>query len=195
MAWEWLAPASSLVGVAVGGLLTRVNDAFRGRSERDRQGREYAAQAMDAVMVLERELPYTVAPRTRVDSDRRERVKEALRTLYRVAYYVPDTSVREQLQLAHRVLDNPEGVSQWSGHDIGMPAQVAYSMCHEIKAVLGAYLRQEKTAPRTAKMKQFDESYDEFIDELAHQQEMIENDRRDERRKQRRPDPPQTDAN
>jgi hypothetical protein len=193
VAWEWLAPASSLFGVAVGGLLTRMNDVFKSRTERDRQGRDYAAQAMDAVMVLEQELPYTVAPRTRVDQTHEAQVEDALRTLYRVTYYVPDASVREQLQLAHRILNNPEGVSQWSSHDLGMPARVAYSMGQQIKAVLGAYLRQEKTAPWTAKMRQFDEAYDEFIAELAHQEKQHEADRREERRKQRK-DAPDADA-
>ncbi|MGW4489764.1 hypothetical protein ACWEOE_38765 [Amycolatopsis sp. NPDC004368] len=180
-----LAPASTLVGTALGWSLTRLSDTFKLKSERHRRGSEYAAQAMDAIMIFEREIPYIVYPNGRVDPERQARADEALQTLYRVSYYVPDRLVRQQLKIAHNVLGDPDGVSQWSVHDLGMPRQLGLSMCWEIKEVLGAYLRDEKIAAMSQRMRQFDESYDAFIAELANQHEQNGADEREERRKRR----------
>ncbi|WP_406631990.1 hypothetical protein [Amycolatopsis sp. WGS_07] len=185
MTIEWLAPASTLVGTALGWSLTRLSDTFKLKSERHRRGSEYAAQAMDAILLFEREIPYIVYRSGRVDPERQARADEALQTLYRVSYYVPDRLVRQQLKLAHNVLGDPDGVSQWAVHDLGMPRQLGLSMCCEIKEVLGAYLRDEKTSAISQRMRKFDESYDAFIAELANQQEQNEADEREERRKRR----------
>lgn len=188
MAIEWLAPASTLVGTTLGWSLTRLTDIFKLRSERHRRGSEYAAQAMDAIMIFERELPYVVFPRGRIAPERQARADEALQTLYRVSYYVPDHIIRQQLKVAHQVLGDPVGVAQWGVHDLGMPRQLAFGICQEIKEVLGAYLRDEKTVAMSKRMQEYDDNYEAMIAELAHQQEQHEADEREERRARRQDD-------
>jgi len=191
MPGEWIGPVFSLVGVGAGWALSllsqkrqhrlaldqiRLQHEISSLAELHRRGREPAQEALDALRTLEVELPKIVGPSTgKYNKDKHSICDRAFGRLERVILYLPDPSLRSQLDLSYQILQSVDDVSQWGGPDVGWPRQIVYRVCSEAIEALGRYLREEKQVDNLSpKMQLLKQGYELAMDELQAQHEQNE---------------------
>jgi hypothetical protein len=193
MEWtEVLGPAIALLGVTLGGAITLVGQRFHLKRQNEvtrenrlwENGQAQAHKALEGLIRLRRDLP-SVVREPDGDEAQRKQCDADLEQLGHAAMLIPDSFVREQLQLAHHVLEWADDIFQWGG--IGLwPHQVVYSATREAMDVVSRYLRGEKVTDKlTDKMSKLKEGYEAAVAEKQWQWEEQERMRKQMRKNRR----------
>jgi hypothetical protein len=114
--------------------------------------------------------------------------------LERVAIRLPDSFVRPQVDLAWRILQWTDQISQWGdlGED-GWPHRIVWQTCTETLELLGRYVREESLPSEpSATMQRLERAYEATIEEKERQLEQEKEWREEEREKarQQKTEPP-----
>jgi hypothetical protein len=202
---NWVSIIAVLVGTGLGGAITllaqraqrhQAEDLFRLQQEATRQaelwqkGQVHAGQALDSLLKLKEELPFSVAWGRGKDEGRDQRCEAELVRLERVIMLLTDPLVRQNLELVHSILNEADDVNQWGNTNLSSQQIVFRASYYGIK-VVSAYLRGEGTSeelPNT--MKQLKESYENTRAEKESQweaqrqaEEQMQRDARDRRQR------------
>ena len=151
----------------------------------------HAGQALDSLLKLQEELPYSVAWGRGKDEGRDQRCDAELVRLERVIMLLTDALVRQDLELVHSILNEADEIRQWGNVNLSSRQIVSIASRYGIE-VVSAYLRGEgisEELPNT--MKQLKEGYEttraEKESQWEAQEQYLEQMRRDarDRRKHR----------
>jgi hypothetical protein len=171
---SWVTIIAALVGTGLGGAITllaqrvqrhQAEDLFRLQQEAARQaelwqkGQLHAGEALDSLLKLQEELPYSVAWGRGKDRARDQRCEAELVRLERVVMLLTDPLVRQNLELVHSILHEADDICQWGNVNLSS-RQIVFIASHYGIEVVSAYLRGEGTSeelPNT--MKQLKEGY------------------------------------
>ena len=202
---SWVTIIAVLAGTGLGGAITlfaqhvqqhQAEDLFRLQQEASRQtelrqkGQVLAMMALDSLLKLREDLPFSVTWNRGKDKARDQRCEAELESLGRVIMLLTDPLVRQNLELVHSILDEVDDICQWGNINVS-PQQIVWIASQYGIKVVSAYLRGEGASeelPDT--MKQLKEGYETTRAEKVSQweaQEKAEEQMRRDARDRRRP--------
>jgi hypothetical protein len=189
MAWEWLAPAATIVGSGitagfggwVGGRLSHKQQGAQHQFEREQALTAYGRDKIDDAVSAFRFIQHHA--REFVDDDLASPIDESntAQTLQeriaRAVPYITDAAVRADVELAHELLDNPWVVEQYGGG--GSSRSIVWQACRGGRLALERYLRGEPRVPS----KELDDLRQVQAEAYELQNEIYEQDAADDRAK------------
>jgi hypothetical protein len=171
---SWVNIIAVLAGTGLGGAITlfaqraqrhQSENLFRLQQEATRQaelwqkGQVHAEKALDCLLKLREDLPFSAAWGRGKDKARDERCDAELEHLGRVIMLLTDSVVRQNLELAHSILNGVDDICQWGNTNIS-PQQMVWIASRYGIEVVSAYLRGEGASEELPNaMNQLKESY------------------------------------
>jgi hypothetical protein len=201
---SWVSIIAVLLGAGLGGAITllaqraqrhQAEDLFRLQQETTRQaelwqkGQVHAEKALDSLLKLREDLPFSVTWNRGKNKDRDQRCAAELERLGHAIMLLTDPLVRQNLELVFSILNEVDDVYSWGNTNISAQQIVWTASWYGIEAV-SAYLRWERASeelPDT--MKQLKKAYAitraEKISQWEDQERYEEQMRRDPRDRRR----------
>lgn len=152
MAWEWLAPAGTVIaaGITAGlggwvvGRQSRSTQKHKHDLERRNRvverGRAKAEEAVASLRFLQRHQREVAGWQGRISEGDLDATHEQHDRLGRAIPYIVDESVRDQIRMICDVIEYAWIIDQFGSHDVGEPETIIWRACSEGLTILGRYL-------------------------------------------------------